>query len=568
MFERKLILKVLMKRLILIALAVPAFLAAIPHSFPSAGVVEREIEREYESKPFELKREIPTIEVDIPDERFSMASDVTVFIQNIEIEGNTVITEKDIQKCIRGYCGQELTLCEIYQICACIDQLYAAKGYFLTRAYPPPQDITDGRIVLRVLEGRIGTITIEGNQYYSTSFIYNYFKPFCHKPLQYDHFLKALLLLNENADLSVAVLFEKGADACTADLIVRVYDERPIHLYLNENNYGRPLTTSAQLGGRIDWGNCFVQGDTFSLAEVVGFPLNALFLTDAIYTVPLNTQGTYLSLGYLYSMFHIEEYKSFHLRGKSTIATLKGTQAITRTKTLAIDLFSYFDYKQIQNFVLDQTTSFDKLRVITGGVLVDHYNSYCGRDYLNLRVAAGIPNFLGGLGPESRKASRVGGGGRFVQFNLDYDRLQRLYTDYMLYFHVSGQWSPSKLTLPQQLYIGGSSSVRGYPLSVALGDSGYYSNFEVRFPLPKLKDKQFFLTNKTWGEVLQIVTFVDTGATFYNDGPSTYITGAGFGFRVIGPYTISLSFDIGFPLNHHNLSSGPYAYLKITAQPF
>jgi hemolysin activation/secretion protein len=535
---------------------------------PSAGVIEREIEQEYEGKPLELEKDIPSVEVDIPEERLSMDSKKTVFIQQIEIRGNKAISNPEIQKWIQEFLGQDLRIADIYQICKTIDQKYAAKGYFLTRSYPPPQKIRDGVLIIQVLEGRIGSIRIEGNKYYSTKFIARYFEPFSHECLSYDQFLKALLLLNENADLSAGVLFEKGKEVGTADLIIRVSDKRPIHLYFNGNNYGRDLTTNTQLGGRFDWGSCIVYGDTFSVAEVVGFPINALYFTDVTYRVPLNAKGTFLEFGYLFSKFHIEELQFLRLRGESMIGTIKATQAMKRTRTLAIDLFGYFDYKQIQNFVLDRTTSFDRLRVLTGGTLIDHYNSSAGRDYLNCRIAVGIPNFLGGLDAVSNKSSRIGGGGRFVQLNLDYDRLQRIYREWMLYFHASGQWSPYKLTLPQQLYIGGSNTVRGYPLSVALGDSGYYANFETRFPLPIFMDKSFFWTKKKWKEALQIVGFLDTGATFFNEGSQTFITGTGFGFRILGPYTFSFSFDMGFPLQRQDLSKGTFKYLKITAQAF
>lgn len=556
-----------MYRLFLVLL-LPAWLLAIPPPLPSAGVIEREIEKEYEGKPLQMEKEIPSVEVDIPEEKLSLPADAKVFLKRAKIEGNQVLSEKEIQGWIENLFDRELTLADIYQVCKLIDQKYAAKGYFLTRAYPPPQEIHDGTILIKIMEGKIGTVRIEGNKHYSTKFIYRYFEPFCHRAIKYDEFLEALLLLNENTDLSAGVLFEKGKEVGTADLIVRVKDKRPIHLYLNENNYGRDLTTNSQFGGRFDWGNCIVQGDTLSIAEVVGFPLEALYFTDATYTVPLNTKGTSMELGCLFSKFHIEELTSLHLRGESLVATLKATQAMQRTKTLIVDWFGYFDYKQIQNFVLGQTTSYDRLRVVTVGAWVDHYNASQGRDYFNLRFALGIPNFLGGLSAESDQSSRIGGGGKFFQVNLDYDRIQHLYKDWMLYLHASGQWSPSKLTLPQQIYIGGSNTVRGYPLSVILGDSGYYGNFETRFPLPLMMDKKFFWTKKTWREALQLVAFVDTGGTFYNGGANAFITGTGFGVRVSGPWTFSLSFDMGFPLTRPDLSSGAFNYLKITAQPF
>jgi hemolysin activation/secretion protein len=557
------------KKIISFLLATPAALLAAPPSLPpGAGVIEREIEQSYEGKPLELHKDAPSIEIDIPEERLSLDENAKVLIKTISLEGNRVVPDKEIQKWIEGFLGKELTIADIYKICQVIDQHYAEKGYFLTRAYPPPQDIQDGHLVLKILEGKIGVIKIVGNKYYSTKFIQSYFEPFSKDCLNYNRFLKALLLLNENTDLSAGVLFEKGEEPGTADLIVQVSDKRPIHLSFNENNYGRDLTTNSQLGGKFDWGNCLFYGDTLSVAQVAGFPLNALYFTNASYTVPVNTKGTSIDLAYLFSKFHIEQLGALHLRGESQIATFKTIQALTRTKTFSADVFGYFDYKQIQNFVLQHRSSYDQLRVVTLGGLIDHYNTSAGRDYLNMRCAFGIPNFLGGMGAVSDQSSRIGGGGRFVQLNLDYDRIQRIRKEWMFSFHTSGQWSPSKLTLPQQIYVGGASSVRGYPLSVILGDSGYYANVETRFPLPFLQEHRFLWTKKKWKDAFQLVGFFDTGGTFFNAGNSTFIHGTGFGLRILGPYTLSLSFDLGFPLNHPDLSEGAFGYLKVTAQAF
>lgn len=557
-----------MKKIIWSLVFLPGLLMALPPPAPSAGVIEREIEQQYEGKPLDLEKEMPSFEVEIPEERLGLLPGMTLYVKSILIEGNQAVSSKKIEKWISQFLDKRLSISEIYQICKVIDQNYAKLGFFLARAYPPPQEIQGGVLKIRILEGKIGAIKIEGNKRYSEKFIARYFKPFQGKTLNYDEFLKALLLLNENSDLSAGVLFEKGKEFGTADLIVRVSDKWPIHLYLNENNYGENLTTNAQLGGRLDVGNCLFYGDTFSVAEVVGFPVKALYFTDVTYTVPLNTKGTLMEFSYLFSKFHIEELTYLKLRGESIIGTIKATHAVKRTKNVGLDLFGYFDIKQIQNYVLGTRTSFDKLRVLTGGILVDHYNAGGGRDYLNCRMGGGIPNFLGGLPPVSLESSRIGGGGAFFQVNLDYDRIQRLYHEWMLYLHFSGQWSPSKLTQPQQLYIGGSNTVRGYPLSAALGDSGYYANFETRFPLPLFMDKNFFWMKRKWKEVLQLVGFVDTGGTIFNEGSRTFITGAGFGLRFSGPYTFSLSYDVGFPLSHPDLSKGAFSYLKFTAQPF
>ncbi|MBS0603789.1 MAG: ShlB/FhaC/HecB family hemolysin secretion/activation protein [Verrucomicrobia bacterium] len=547
---------------------VPLALLAFPPPVPSAGVVERELQKEYEGKPLDPDKQVPAIQIDIPRERLLFEDGKKVMVRWIEIQGNESIPTKEIQRWTKGYLGQEMSIKDIYDLCQVIDQHYAKEGYFLARAYPPPQDVNGDKLVIEILEGKLGNVTVVGNKHYSESFIRSYFTSLLGKPLKYNQFLRALSLVNENSDLSVGALFEKGKEFGCADVIVRVEDKRPIHLYLNGNNYGRDLTTNARVGGRLDWGNAITQGDTFSVAEVVGFPFDALYFTDVTYNIPINRNGTSLEAGYLYSQFKIEELRSLHLKGLSQIATLKVNQALTRTRTLSVDFFSYFDYKQIKNFVLGRSTSYDKLRVLTAGTVLDHFGPFKGRDYLVLRVAAGIPDFLGGLKAVDHRSSRRGGGGRFFMFNADYDRIQPLPKDCYFYFHGSGQLSPSKLTLPEQIYIGGSDTVRGFPLAVALGDSGYYVNFEFRIPPPLFGDKKFIKTNKKWKDIIQFDAFLDTGGVFLQSERNTFLWGTGLGLRINGPYTLNLSVDVGFPLNHRGLTNGAFYYLKVTGQPF
>lgn len=545
-----------------------ASLIGLPPPVPSGGVVEREIEKEYEGKPLEAGKEVPAIQIDIPEERLDMPEGKKIFIKKVKIHGNESISTKMIQSWIKGYLNKELSLKDIYQICQVIDQRYAEKGYFLARSYPPPQTIEKGVLTIEIIEGKLGNISVVGNKYYSESFIRSYFTSLLNKPLKRDQFLRALMLLNDNSDLSAGAIFEKGKEFGCADVILQVHDAAPRHLYLNGNNYGRDLTTNVRAGGRLDWGNLLVQGDKLSIAEVIGFPVNALYFTDVTYTAPLNRKGTSMELAYLFSRFKIEEDLSLHLKGSSQIATLKFNQAVTRSQSLNTDVFSSFDYKQIKNYTLGYVTSFDKLRVLTVGALLDHYQPSIGRDYLTMKFAAGIPDFLGGLSAVDSESSRVGGGGRFFQLNVDYDRIQHLPKSCYLYFHASGQLSPSYLTLPQQIYIGGIDTVRGFPLAVGLGDSGYYLNLEFRVPPPFFGEHRFLKTKKKWKDVLQFDVFVDHGGTFLQSIANTFLVGSGLGLRLNGPYGLSFSIDVGFPLNHRNLTNSAFTYIKLTGQPF
>jgi len=553
---------------LIIFLAASMELLSAPPPVPSAGIIERELEREYEGKPLEPDKEVPDIQIDIPKEKLEIPDGRKVYISRIKIKGNESISTKEILCWFKNYLNRELSLKDVYEICNIIDQNYAKKGYFLARSYPPPQTIKNNVLIIEVIEGKLGNVRVIGNKCYCESFIKSYFCSLQGKPLRYDKFMRALMLLNDNSDLVAGAIFEKGKEFGCADVIVRVSDSRPDHLYLNGNNYGKNLTTNVRVGGRVDWGNLITQGDKLSVAEVVGFPFNALYFTNANYFVPLNRKGTSLELSYLFSKFKIEELTNLNLKGRSNIATLKVNQALVRRRSLSVDFFSYFDYKQIQNFVLDQRTSYDKLRVLTVGSLLDHFTKSQGRDYLVLRFGLGIPDFLGGLKAVDSESSRVGGGGRFYVFNMEYDRIQHLPRDCFFYFHGSGQLSPSKLTLPEQFYIGGVDTVRGFPLAVGLGDSGYCFNFEVRIPPLFLANKKIFRLKKRLKEVVQLDFFLDHGGAFLQSEGNTFLWGSGLGAKVKGPYNLVLSVDVGFPLNHRDENRGVFTYIKVTGQPF
>lgn len=543
-------------------------LYSAPPKVPAAGIVERQLEQEYEEEPLQPKRSIPSIQLDIPDEKLELPDTRKVSIKKVDLLNNHILSEGEIFEVSQSYLNKEITLKQIYALCKKFEQLYAEHGYFLARVYPPPQEIHDGILKLEVIIGCLGEVSVIGNKFYTSKFIQSYFSHLKRSALKESAFLKALMLLNENTDLHASAIFEKGKQFGCADVVLQVRDSKPMHLYLNANNYGRDLTTNIRAGGRFDWGNILFQGDTISLAEVVGFPFNALYFTDARYKVPVSRIGTILELNYLFSKFKVEEMTNYKLSGRSNILTAKLDQAVLRTNQWNLDTYLSFDYKDVQNFMFDQETSFDRLRVLSLGVLLDHVHQGFARDLLNLSFGAGIPDLFGGLGVNSESSSRKGGGGRFFVFNADYDRIQFLPSECFLYAHGSVQLSPSKLTVPEQLYIGGYGTVRGFPFSVATGDSGYFVNLELRAPPPYIADKKFFWFKKKWKEAFQFDVFLDQAGAFLQSEQTTFLWGTGFGFRLNQLWGMDFSFDLGFPLNHANLAKGAFYYVKLTGQPF
>jgi len=539
---------------ILLFLFVPIFLSAAPLQIPSSsgGIIDKEIEQQYETKPISPDKDIPLVEVEIPEETLDMPDSEKVFIKKIEVSGNEIFSAKDFKKIVDSYEGRDLSIKDMNELCLKIQAKYAKAGYFLVRVYLPEQDISDGVLEVKVLEAKLGTIEVIGNRYYKAKFIASYLDRFVGETINYNELLKALLLVNENTDLHVGSIFRKGKEFGTVDMILQAKDRKPIHLALDYNTYGSRVTSIERSGIRGDLGNFFFQGDTLSLIGAFGFPIDRLRFVDGIYNVPIGRRGAELELSYLYSDFDVHQMQQLNLHGKTEVAGMKFTQALQRTVRLNTDIYTGFEYKQIENFQQEIVSAFDKLRVFSLGCNVDYIDSIGGRNVANITGFGGIPKLLGGLHSVDKRCSRLGAGGRFVYIDANYQRIQKLPASCFLFLSFQGQLSFYKLPLSEEFYIGGINTVRGYPLAVSLGDSGLCANVEFRAPPPFAKSR-IRHTNKTWGEVLQFVAFVDHGETYeygnsINDQSNrAFLTSAGVGAKIYGPWGLDCSMDVGFP---------------------
>ncbi len=550
---------------------------------PPGGIIERQIQQEYEAKEVEAKKQIPILEVDDQEKEFEMEGDKMV-VHCVKLLGNTVIPSSRLQPVIDPFLHREIDMREIRKLCLTIQEEYAKEGYFLSRAYAPAQEVQDHTLTIEIVEGKLGKISVIGNQHYSKKFVSQHFEKYQNLPIHYDQILKALLLLDENSDLDVGAIFKKGSSYGTADLIIRVTDARPFHFSIDHNNYGSDYTSPHRTGATLNWGNLIMNGDMCTLIEVVGSPIENLDFTEAIYDFPINSYGSSFTFSFLYSNSKTAKVDSNRYKGISRIATAKFSQALHRTRVLNTDFITAFDYKQIQNFGGGVETSFDKLRVLTGGIDIDYIDSLMGRNLITTTLGWGIPNILGGNRPISPGDSRVDGGGRFFVLKGSWRRLQKIPYDCFAILNGVFQLGFNKLPLPEQIYIGGINTVRGYKLAVGLGDSGFYANAELRLPPPFLRSYRLPWSKKTWGEFIQFVGFVDYGQTFSlgrnilrelgiqigNEKEKTVpyahrtiLTSAGCGARLYGPWHFEWSVDIGFPLTDHDRSSNTIVYFKV-----
>jgi hemolysin activation/secretion protein len=189
------------------------------------------------------------------------------FVRQIKVIDSTVFTEKDFNPVLQPFIGRELTTEEIRQAADKITQLYLNQKYINSRAIPVTQQpaITDGVVVIRVIEGRLSEIEVQGTRRLNPAYIRDRIKLGAGIPLnsiQLEDQLKLLRIdpLFTNVEASLRPTGKLGEST----LIVRVQEANPITTSFGVDNYSPPSVGGERLGIELRSRNLTGIGDELS----------------------------------------------------------------------------------------------------------------------------------------------------------------------------------------------------------------------------------------------------------------------------------------------------------------
>jgi hemolysin activation/secretion protein len=95
------------------------------------------------------------------------ASGRTFEVRGYQVEGNTLLPQAKIDAVLAHYTGPAVDVPRLTQGLGDLQLLYRRLGFATVSVTLPQQQLTNGIVHVRVIEGKLGDITIKGNHYYS-----------------------------------------------------------------------------------------------------------------------------------------------------------------------------------------------------------------------------------------------------------------------------------------------------------------------------------------------------------------------------------------------------------------
>jgi len=477
-----------------------------------------------------------------------------IFIRKIEVKGAAHLDKQTLNNILSRYEGKKLTIGEINQIAKDITEAYRKKHYILAYAYLPPQEIKNGILEIKVLEGKIGKITVKGNRSYSKKFIQKHLERIRKDALLKEESLeRVLLLLNEYPSLSVKSVLTKGKSLGVTDIIAETKDKRPVSGSISYDNFGDKVTSKSRLTAEFDIGNLITSGDYLMLTGITGLDridFNRLSYGRAEYLFPIGYNGTKMGLSYAYSKYKAgKQYAPLDIYGDANIAGIYITHPLIKKRNQSLDMKFGFDYKDIYDYMLSSKRSEDNIRVFNLGLTYDFLDHFYGRNIINLTLHQGARDIFGGNGKNDSDTSRLNADGGFTKWTADITRIQYITRYNSLYLRASGQYSNDNLFTAEQFMLGGIGTVRGFDLSSESGDSGYFTSAEFHLS-PICPEKEMF--GQKLGDTVKFILFADHGWVHRNntqpgEDKNSYLTSIGAGLRLYAGKHFFVRYDYAVP---------------------
>jgi len=521
---------------------------------PAWSQIPRPSEERPELPKFEKPGQKPELELPPPPtppepDQGKLSAGPKVFVRKYRFTGNTVLSDAELAQVAAPFTNREVTTEDLQDLRDRLTLYYVDHGYVSSGAVLPDQDVKDGVVEIRIIEGRLERIDVLGTRWFRPGYLRDRLELGATPPLSVNRVEERLQFLQQDPRIRrINAELIPGTRPGEAVLRVQVEEAHPYHIELEADNYESPTVGAYEGRFLLSHDNLTGNGDTLSTIISVTGGLNDF---EASYELPVTRYDTTVEVHYRRTDSAVIEAPFDPLDISSFVETagLTLSQPVYRTLNSRIDLSVTNEWRENRNYLLGHPFSFtpDLDNGLARVFVLRFGQDFTYRDARQVLAARSLVSVgLNGLGANGDKGSSIADG-QFVAWLAQVQWARRLdFHDVELVLRTDLQLVNSPLLTLEQFAMGGPYTVRGFRVNQLVTDNGVVSSIEARIPV---------LWSSEGLPILQIAPFFDFGKGWNTNratpSPST-IDAAGIGLR--GALTRFVSYEVywGHPFQHVN----------------
>jgi hemolysin activation/secretion protein len=491
----------------------------------------------------------------LPEQNNPSPTITQIQVKKIEVIGSTIFNETNWRSITQPLEGKTVTIEQLQQVADKITGLYLEGNYITSRAVIEEESLASGNVRIRVIEGSIEEIVIEGAER-SEGYVRSRIELGTDTPLNSASLEDQLRLLKidplfENVEASI----KAGKGIGQSILVVRVTEANPFAGSVGIDNYSPPSVGAERLSLNLLYRNVTGLGDSIAASYRPRIATFDTYQLEFAYQIPLNAMNGKLNLRTVIDRNKVIDgrFEILDIQGEAERYEISYRQPLILTPREEFALSVGFAYQRNQLFAFGEPTPFGfgpdedgetRTSVFTFGqeyTLRDPSGAWGFRS--QLRFGTGIFDATSNEDdiPDSEFFSWLG----------QIQRVQVLGENNFLIAQLDFQLAPNPLLPSEQFVIGGAQSVRGYRQNVLAGDYG------LRF---SLEDRIILARNDANDPVFTLAPFFDMGVIWNDsDNPNELLADnnfiAGIGLGLIWEPIDGLNFRVDYapPLVNLNI---------------
>jgi len=410
-------------------------------------------------------------------------------IRAFRVDGNTLLSRETVEALVRPFTGVQKDFGDVQGALEALEQAYRDRGYGTVSVLLPEQALEQGEVLLRVIEGRIRTVKVEGEKHFDEANIRASLPALKEGevPLM-DDLSASLRVANEHPMKKLRLRLAPALKDDELDASIGVTDEKPWRVGTTLDNTGTAQTGRHRIGVTWQHGNMLKLDHQLALQyQTSPEKLSDVSIYAASYRIPLYARGDSIDLIATYSDVNVGTISAgalaLDVTGRGSVLGARYNLNLKRQEDYEHQIVFGLDQKVFQNSVLASGQQLGN--DVTLRPLSITYNGRWAMPgsetgfFLSL-----IRNLPGGSHGDQDAISRArtGAPADFQVLRGGGSLSREFARDWQWRLGVNAQWTHSPLVPGEQFGLGGMASVRGFEEREFSNDTGFQGNLEVYTP--------------------------------------------------------------------------------------
>ena len=418
-----------------------------------------------------------------------------VLVKGFRIEGATLIPVAELETQLQFAVGKELNLAQLRGVAELLIAYHTQKGY-LVQAILPPQEIQDGIVYIKIIEGKRGSININNQGKLANSARVQGFIDYRlaqGEPMSLEKLGEAINILNEQPGIEVKASLKPGTGEGDTDLLVSANDKPLATFNFGLSNKGSRGTGELQAVAGVALNN---PTGLFDLANVLVSKSQGSIFGSGNYSLAVGNSGLRAGVSFSRLIYDVSQrsLRASDAHGTATTYGFKAEYPLYLHNDRSLRLTGNFDGKHLRDSTIAGETGDRQVKTGTFGILGTQQDGFGGGGETgfgaSLVYGHSDEDNVAAIATDSTTRNALGTFGK-LKFNLD--RQQKITESWTLIAKLSGQFAFDNLESSERFSLGGADGVRAYPSGEGGADEGVMVSLNLVRPFTEKLQGTLFL---------------------------------------------------------------------------